>query len=349
MDDERGSLAVREPKTFSSRRRWIFRGLPPVIILLVGLLASRYFTTHRPSVEKRKPRPALTLVEVQQVDRRTTHATISAMGTVVPAQGVTLRSQVSGMIIQVSDRFVEGAMVKEGEELLRIDPADYELSLAEAGARLVEAESELHLEQGRQTVALREWELLRPEGSVSDEERRLALRGPHLEQVKARVISAEAAVRKAKLDLERTVIRAPFNAVLTQRHTNLGDQATPQGALADLAGTDVSWVRVAIPQDRLDWLIVPRVEGDPASSARIVLRSGDENAQEWSGSLILVLGAVEEQGRMAEVLIEVNDPFGLERPESSLRPLLLNSYVRVEIRGRSIQRCVYHSAFCLAG
>ena len=59
-----------------------------------------------------------------------------------------------------------------------------------------------------------------------------------LEASKAALMAAESALENARLDLARTAVTAPFNAVVLSRHVNLGSQATLQGALARLAGTD---------------------------------------------------------------------------------------------------------------
>ena len=82
------------------------------------------------------------------------------MGTVVPAESVTLQPQVDGEIVFVSDDLEPGGLLSAGDELLRIDPRDYELAVLQRESEVAQAQSTLRLEQGQQSIAKREFELL---------------------------------------------------------------------------------------------------------------------------------------------------------------------------------------------
>ena len=94
--------------------------------------------------------------------------------------------------------------------------------------RLPKAEADLRVEFGRQRVALKEYELLGEK--VSDEERDLMLRVPQLESSMASLNEVKTRLEQARLDLERTTVKAPFNAILITREVNLGTSVTPSTA-----------------------------------------------------------------------------------------------------------------------
>ena len=225
-----------------------------------------------------------------------------------------------------SDDFIDGGLLAKGSDVVRIDPVDYELALSSAESSLEKARFDHKLELGRQDVARREWELLKTD-DATEQEKELALRIPHLVASKASLKAAESALEKAQLDLERTRVRAPFDGVVLERGVNLGSQALPQDMLARLAGTGAYWVVVSIPVDRLGWVEVP------GSGGRVVSASGAVR----EGRVLELLGELEEKGRMARLLVEVDDPLCLKPENKEHQPLLLGEYVRVEISGRELQ------------
>lgn len=281
----------------------------------------------KPKAEKVTPPKHAELVNIQPLEQTDETIVLRLTGTVTPAKQVKLRSRVSGEVVGMAPGFIDGGLLSAGEAMLTIDPIDYQLALAQSESALEKARFDYKIELGRQDVAQREWELLKPEGEVSELEKELALRTPHLSASKAALQAAEANLEKARLNLERTRIKAPFNAVVLSRNANLGSQAAQQDVLAELAGTDAYWVTVSVPVDRIRRITIP------GSKARI--HSGNTSIRE--GSVIKLLGDLEEKGRMARVLIEVKDPLALAPENLGKKPLLLGEYVRADIDGKVLQ------------
>ncbi|MFW6146652.1 MAG: efflux RND transporter periplasmic adaptor subunit, partial [Planctomycetota bacterium] len=261
-----------------------------------------------------------------------------------------------------------------------IDPEDYHLALrraetqaAVAGAAvesaaaeiarcetdLTQAESELAIERGAQAVAAREYELLGAE--LDPEDRGLVLREPHLRKARAAREAAAAAKRKAeaahasavasreaaeialadaRLALQRTAVRMPFNAMVNNRRVNLGAQVAPGNPLALMVGTDEYWVVAAIPVDELRRIHIPDFNSDAGSAVRIHHAAAWGDGAGRTGTVERLWGDVEPEGRMARLLISVPDPLDLEAPADRRRPLILGGYVRVEIDGRTLEDVV---------
>jgi RND family efflux transporter MFP subunit len=324
-------LPEKEPNPARSPRP-IIRIVLSIVILGAGIGAASYLKNSAPQTQKRPPVNLSPTVLTQTVKPSSYQIIVTAMGTVIPAREVVLKSRVSGEIIEIHPEFTEGGFLKKGMKIIQIDPQDYELALARKRSAVTDAEYALKLELGHQAVAKREWELLNQDKPAQDMEKELALRQPHLNKVRADLSAAEAELKAAMLDLERTHILSPFNAMVRSKSVDLGSQVTPQEALAELVGTDAYRIQVSIPADRLEWIDVPVQAGDPGSKARIIYGQGHE----CSGTVIRLMGDLATEGRMARILVEVADPLGLSVSNQDRAPLLIGEYVRVKILGRKL-------------
>jgi len=226
-----------------------------LVILAAGAGASVYYLTNLPKAKRRPPRPQATLVEVSPVSLVTESVVVQALGTVVPAQTIQLASRVSGEVVKVSGELAPGGHFDANEQILQVEPEDYRLAVEQRASDLARAQSALRLEMGQQSVARREYELLGQD--VREEDRELLMRQPQLATAKATVAAAEASLAKAKLDLKRTDVVAPFNATVQSRSVDLGSQVAVGASLASLVGTDKYWVQVSIPVSQLKWIRVP--------------------------------------------------------------------------------------------
>jgi len=252
----------------------------------------------------------------------------------VPAREVVLQPQVSGEVLTISDELVPGGRFRKGEQLLRIDPADYELAVRQRESELAQARSNLKIEQGQQVIARSEFELLGE--PTAGEDNALMLRKPQLESVRASVATAQATLERAKLDLARTRIRAPFNAIVQSREVNTGTRVTPVSKLATLIGTDRYWLELSVPVDQLQWLEIPGISAGQGSAVRVYDEAAWGPDKFRRGRVIRLAGDLENEGRMARVLVAVDDPLALQPEHAGAPVLLLNSYVRAVIEGRTL-------------
>lgn len=305
-------------------------GLPVVVLAAGGALAVGLIET-APKAKRKPPARQARLVEVEPVRFTKQKTVVNAMGTVQPSRDVELRPRINGEIIKVSDEFIPGGRFREGEMLLEIDPTDFELAVRQRESDVAQARSELALEQGQQTVAKREFELLGE--TIKDEDRALVLRQPQLEQVRARLQAAEAALAQAKLNLERTAVRAPFNALIRTRLVNVGMQVTTVSPLATLTGTDTFWIEVTVPVDQLKWIRIPRSRDEAGSAVRVFNEAAWGQTAYREGHVIRLLSDLEKEGRMARLLIAVQDPMAIQPANDGQPKLLLGDYVRVDIEG----------------
>jgi len=219
--------------------------------------------------------------------------------------------------------------------LVRLDPSDYENVLAQRRSALSQAQADLNIELGRQTVARRDFELLGD--SLAPDDRSLVLREPQLDAARSRVESARAAVQQAELDLERTVIRSPFDAHVLTRNVNTGSQVGEGEALGRLVGLDTYWVIATIPQSQLRWLRFPNQDAGAPSNVRIRNRTAWSEDEYRTGTLHRLVGALESATRMARVIVDVEDPMALQTDRNDAPPLMIGSFVEVQIEARELE------------
>lgn len=302
----------------------------PIIVIFVAAAGAMAIVNSAPKAKKRPPKFTSPTVEVMTLKRGSHKVWVPVMGTVTPAKKITLKARVSGDIAAVSPSFVPGGFFKKGERIITISPEDYELALNQVRAQVADAEYGLKVEEGHQKVSAREWSLVKGNTKVKAGDSDLALRKPHLERAKASLHAAQAQLKQAELNLSRTRVNAPFAAMVESKLTDIGASVSTQEGLATIVGTDEFWITASVPVDRLDWIDIPSAGETEGAPVRI---TNGGSARE--GHVIRLLPSLESEGRMARLLISVNDPLNLAG-NPDLKPLLLGSYVTLDIDGGTL-------------
>src|SRR5687768_13957053 len=139
---------------------------------------------------------------------------VTANGQLSPVKNVQVGSQISGIINEIRVDF--NSRVKEGEVIAQIDPSIYERAVEQADAEVANAKAGLELAEveAKRAEQLSEGQLI----PKSDADRARA----EWNQAKAVVRMREAALSRAKVDLERTTIYAPINGIVISRNVEPG-------------------------------------------------------------------------------------------------------------------------------
>lgn len=312
-----------------SKQRRTISILLPLAIVGIGVVLGGILVLTGPTTSADEKVSAVTIVRTMALSPRTESVSVAAYGPIIPARRVTIEPQVSGQVIHYHEALVPGGFIGEGEELVAIDPSDYELELAEHESALEQALFELEVEKGRQVVAQREWQLLESDLMESEVNQSLVLRKPHLRRTEAMIRSATNEIARAELALSRTSVTSPFNAMVLDEVIEQGQLVQAGSEIATLVGTDEFWVQATLPMAELRRIQLPG-PGQPGASATVYLDAGNGHLVAWPGTVVRLLSDLEPTGRMARVLISVKDPLGLSGDGSKL-PLLLGSYVRAEV------------------
>jgi RND family efflux transporter MFP subunit len=313
---------------------WIKKSPRQMFWIVVVILASIVFTflaiSIKSEAEKSDFEETGKLVRVMHAEKGNGTLTISAYGVVQPDIEVSMKAEVSGRVLERSPHLTVGGIVQEGEVLVRIDPRDFQNLVEQEKAAYQNAELELQVERGRQIVSEREWGQLSGSIKTTDLSEELALRKPQLREKEAALSAAESRLEKARIDLGRTVIKSPLDAVVISQNVEVGDYLTPQTEFARLVSIQMFRVQASVPLEALKWLKVPTRNNADGSAVKVIQKIGGSHI-EREGRILRLLGDLDPNGRMARLLVGVEDPLGLQ--EQSQFPLLLGSYVSVEFEG----------------
>ena len=309
---------------------WFLRITLPFLVIGGSVMLYRIMMGSAPEQEKKPPQERKVFVEVSRMQLQDKVVQLRATGTVVPVDRVVLKARVSGAVIEVNDQFEPGKIIRQGESIVRIDSTDYLLAERVLSSALVQAEYDYKVELGYQEVARHEWEMIDIKKDATELEEELTLRKPHLKRVKAKVEAAKANLEQARVNLKRVEVSLPFDALVIKRDISLGTQINTQSELGVLVDASTFRVEVTVPFDQLDWIKLPS-GNNPGASVNIYPSGGSNGSALWQGTVSGLSPEIESRGRMVQLLIKVENPMEAEVP------LLLNSFVSVEIASRKLE------------
>ncbi len=302
--------------------------IPIVILAAAGFGVSRIVSMNK-EPERKEATETAPPVELLTIDLEEMTMQVAATGSVVPARQVTLTPEVQGRVMKLSDKLIPGAFFKKGEIIARIDQRDYQLAIVQERGRVHQSELELELEKGRAEIAERELEVLGREKESKASVPTRAWRIPQLGVAKQNTESAKSGLSRAQLNLNRTVVKAPFNSVVVDKRVDVGQVVGPSTPITTLMGTDEVWINLSVPVAKLPFIKIPGVGGELGSEIEVYHRIGKERQVVREGHVIRLQGKLDDRNRTATVVAEIDSPFD---SESSEIPLLAGAYVESKIK-----------------
>lgn len=281
------------------------------------------------------PQMAVETLSVEPGDYR---VMLESYGTIQPRTRSMLVAQVSGQIVSINPNVRNGGFFEKGDVLVSIDDRDYAADVRIAEATLADARQSLAEAEARTNQAREDWERLGNEGDAPD----LVLRIPQLEAARARVRSAESALQKAELDLERTRIRAPFAGRVLSKLVDIGQVVSQNTQLAEIYATDVVEIRLPLRNRDLPFITLPesyRYSSAVENSGGLVeIRSDLAGEAAWNAELVRTEGAIDETARQLHVIAQIDDPFGADGAAQT--PLKIGQYVTARLEGNTIENAL---------
>lgn len=300
-------------------------------------------------------------------------------GLAEPARIWRAVAQVPGELAWVSPRLQSGMLIEESERLAEISPADYELAVARSKAAIAEARARLgelaaeeenrraSLAIERESLALavaslermrvtleagdippdavdrEERNVLRQRQTIQEIENALGLIPARREAMQSSLAMHEVSLEQAKLDLARTVIKAPFACRLGEARLERGQFVSAGQVLFEGHGADAAEIEAMFRPEKLRTLLPPETPQPFEAGvsmealrewfgfeATVRLRSGDWVA-EWPARFDRIREQVDPRTRAIKIVAVVEDPFGLVVPGE--RPALARGmYCEMEIR-----------------
>ncbi len=301
-------------------------------IIFAALAVAIVLFMNRPQPEQREVTTPAMVVDTIEARGGAEQFRVSAQGTVRPTTQTQLASEVSGRIVAISDAFVAGGFFREDDVLVEIDPSDYEAALLQAEADLASARATLADETARSDQARQDWERLHGDRREPGE---LVLRLPQVARAQASVQAAEAAVLRARRNLERTRIRLPYDGMVRERQVDLGQFVSTGTILGTVFAVETAEIRLPLSDSDLAFLDLPTPGRNDQQRPRVRLHGTVAGQRgEWNGEIVRTEGVIDENTRLSFAVVRISDPYGLIERERSL-PLPMGTFVSAEIEGRS--------------
>lgn len=332
-----GLDAARRRRFTQRQLRWIL----PFVAIGAGVLISALLHYTRPTPVEKEPVDVVPLVRVQAAVAQAVRMNVTAYGVVTPRTESDVVAEVRGRIVSVSPSLVAGGFFAAGDELLRLDDREARIAVERARAQVRLRASEAELASAN---AGRRKELSR-QGAVSASD--LESFESRSNVASASLAEARAQLAQAELDLERTVMRAPFDGRVRERGVDVGQFVNPGTRLGRIYAVDYAEVRLPIATEDLmhfdlglglagGWEpLAHSVEGMAPTRTPVILRASlGGQALEWEARLVRTEGEIDLKTRTLHVVARVDDPYGRKAPVTA--PLPAGLFVEAQIEGREI-------------
>ena len=286
-------------------------------------------------------------------------------GTVGPARAFQAVAEVKGPVVFKAQRLQPGEIVPAGMEILHIDDAPYRAAIARTEAQIESSKVKERTTRASLEIARRDLELLQDE---LDRKRELAKNGTvakvtvetaerqmlagrqqvqSLENELAVTIAdrrvLEADLAQARIDLDNTVIAAPYDMRVTEVAVDEGTSVNLGQTLMQGDGLNAAEVEAQFPIGSLRPLIMARkaevttsgwelpVQAAVGLSALVRLESATHTVV-WEGEVARVAGQVDPQTQSGGIVVRIDDPYAKAEP-GRRPPLTRNTFVQVELVG----------------
>lgn len=325
--------------------------LRPFLIVLVALVIAFGLYQFKPEQAQQSIERKVMLVDAIEVFSETIQLKIPSQGTVMPSTETKLSSEVQGRIIAVGKNFVAGGFVHKGDLLLRIDDLEYKTALARAQASVASAKTLLAEERGRAEVAYQDWLRYKKEGKRTAQAKSLALREPQIAEAIANLDAAKADLTKAKENLSRTNVTAPYDGLVRSRDVDLGQHVSVGTALGVCFSTAEVEVRLPVPEHKVALLNLPAPNSSDSQTIAIELSVNLNDVEyRWSASLERIESVLDDRSRVLYVIAKVDDPYQLAndrfdtnaddntqiKNNSQNPPLRVGTFVNASIAGKTL-------------
>jgi RND family efflux transporter MFP subunit len=278
----------------------------PLGIVIAAILLATLMVNSREQLKPGDTAQPMPHVQAVAVTLSEVPIDIVAHGNVTSRYELDLASEVTGRVVWVAPEFEPGEIVAAGTVLLRIDPVNYQLALAQARAALATA-----------NIALADAKALKRQAAIGEGEL-------NIEAARQRIVKAEQ-------DLAYTEIKAPFAAVIDKQIAELGQFVSTGQPVARLLSNDIAQVTLPLAPSEAGFL-----ELSLGSPVKLRAQIGEQQ-REWQATLARVEARVDQQSRVLPVVVEVQSPY-----DTNVHPhrLPLGLFVEATLPGRPVRAAV---------
>ncbi len=251
-DGARAGVFVKAFDGTKSRRRGNISAAFSAFVALVLLSAAACDKSEAPAAA---PKPEVVVADVVSKD---VELYTEWVGSTVGMIDAKIRPKIQGYLL--SQEYVDGADVKGGELLFRVDPRQFKAALDAATGQLDVEKAIL----GKADIDVRRYTPLAEKGAVSQQELDNAIQAQAAGR--ASVAAAQANVEQARLNLQWTQIHSPLDGIAGIATVQVGDLVNSLTELTTVSQVDP--IKVSIPISEIDYLAFARRRDERTASGK---------------------------------------------------------------------------------
>lgn len=283
-------------------KQFIRTSLPPLLIALLFVLVCWWLIYTPPKTQRTAPVYIKPSVEVITAQPQTLPISIDATGSIIaPQKPISLRLQVSGVIKSTHESFIEGGVIPADQTIIQIASIDYALNQEEALAKVAFAKAELAIEEGKQRLAKKEFELSDNLLIDDGENKALALRKPYLEIARANLALAKLEEQKARLALSRTQLSLPFDVRVLNVASVEGEYVDSNQLVGSIIPANERWLELKFQSKHRDRLVA-RSQTTPGSQV-----SFNFNNRTYHGEIISLKADLIANTRLSGAIVKLEN------------------------------------------
>ena len=306
--------------------------LTPVTIIALSLVIYTVLINNKPEIVTAAKEPVPVAVRALTVTPQTLALSVTSEGNVQPRVEMELVTQVAGEVISVASSLVTGGEFTVGDTLITVDPRDYEIALLRARTSLARADAELNYAKEEQVrVRALYAKKLASLAQLQATERAFLV-------AQSAEADASARVSRAQIDLERTVLKAPFSGRVRDEAVDVGQFLQKGRAVATLYDTERLEVRLPLADAQLAYLDSEFANTGIASADFVpvtLTANFGGRLQSWTAQLMRSEGDISTTSRFLYVIAEVSNSTN----ENGMR-LPVGLFVNATIQGRTVDELV---------
>jgi len=359
----------------------LIKGMLTILPVAVAVLAVGYLMAHRPGPSKKPYKESITALRIIKVPSVELVPRAIGFGVAQPGKVWEAIAQVQGTVLSIHPRLKSGEMIPEKTVLIQIDPREYHLAMVRIEAGIEETKAKLQelagtgkntkklisIEEASLVLAKKSFERTRTllkqnaasRDTVDREQRALLQQQQAVQLLKnslglipskrktltSTLAAQQANLGQAKIDLDKTTIKAPINCRLGDVNMDSGQFVRSGQLLFKAHATGVTEIEARFPMDTFrnlldeekSRLLQPGVSPNTFKnlfqnmSVQVSLQSGDWSAQ-WNARIDRWRETLDHKTRELRVVVAIDRPY--ERAIPGIRPPITQGmFCRVELKG----------------
>ena len=298
------------------------------------------------------------VVRVLKVVPRKIQPTAVGYGYTKPAHEWEAQAELDGTVFWISEDFKDGALIRKGSDILKLDPSSYELGLVKLNAeievakltdqtiresvKIAEKDYQVQKVEYDRAVGLAKSGHLSKSGKDkiasellgSQQQLQTLKNNLAINRAQQKVLQAELAI--ARRDIENTVIRAPYDVRITEKMVDIAGYVNKGEVILRADGIDAVEVSAQLPLGKMRPLRRDSKHRPFDSKlhdnleAMVELKAGEKTIV-WDAKVNRSGGKIDAQTQSQSIVVRIEGPYKKAEPGKK-PPLIRDTFVKVKLK-----------------